>query len=239
MKKALITGSSGYVGNYTLKYMAQQCPDWFIYGMSRTGKMRDEEVKKLSNVQFMKGNCLLPETFEHKLNNIEAVIHAVGILFENKKDASRTYSAVNRDTCIDMAKELNRVSGERNEKRRFVMISSEKGLPFMPGYLESKREAEDYLLNECPNLDVHILRPGFIWNSRERVWSMPVKYIVDAAWAADHYLLKYIPPLSNMADPLIPARSVELETVAHVAIQCAIGRFKERIYTNQMLLDEE
>ena len=60
------------------------------------------------------------------------------------------------------------------------MISSEKAPPFLDKYLTTKREAEEYLLGEeCKNLQVSIIRPGFIWDKVERWWSPPLKVACD------------------------------------------------------------
>jgi len=42
-----------------------------------------------------------------------------------------------------------------------------------------KLEAEDYLMSNCPNLNVVILRPGFVWHEQERPWSVPIKAMSD------------------------------------------------------------
>ena len=40
VKKVLVTGSSGYVGNYLLKSIARRNPAVQCIGMSRSGKVR-------------------------------------------------------------------------------------------------------------------------------------------------------------------------------------------------------
>ena len=68
------------------------------------------------------------------------------------------------------------------ESRNFVMISSEKGPFFAPMYITTKREAEKYLLEECPSLNVTIVRPGVILNTQERMWGVPVGIANDIAY---------------------------------------------------------
>ena len=58
MKKILVTGSSGYVANYIMKMFAKQYPHVTVIGMSRSAKPRDNEIQRLSNVHFIKGDCL-------------------------------------------------------------------------------------------------------------------------------------------------------------------------------------
>jgi hypothetical protein len=49
----------------------------------------------------------------------------------------------------------------------------------LPGYLNTKIEAEQYIKEKCPNLIFYSVRPGFIWNKLERGWSVPLKSIVN------------------------------------------------------------
>ena len=49
-------------------------------------------------VKFFAGDCTKPETFKDELTDVDAVIHCVGSLFP------QSYEALNRDSCINMAK---------------------------------------------------------------------------------------------------------------------------------------
>ena len=74
------------------------------------------------------------------------------------------------------------------------MVSSEKSPPFLSKYLTTKLEAEDYLLSdECKNLIPTILRPGFIWSSKERGWSPIVSKVVNLLWVANEEVGKKLP----------------------------------------------
>ena len=48
-----------------------------------------------------------PESFKDVLKDVDSCIHTVGTLFEKKGNPDRSYAAMNRDTAINMAKELN------------------------------------------------------------------------------------------------------------------------------------
>ena len=54
--------------------------------MSRSGRARDGEnvTGGLNNVKYIAGDCLKEETFRDKLADVDAVVHAVGGLFENQ-----------------------------------------------------------------------------------------------------------------------------------------------------------
>jgi len=63
--KVLITGSSGFVGNYILLNLAKRYPQLTVLGMSRSGKARTPEIMKdYPNVEYVKGNCLEPDSFK-------------------------------------------------------------------------------------------------------------------------------------------------------------------------------
>lgn len=74
--------------------------------MSRSARPRDEEVKTLSNVSFVKGNCLDTNSFKDHLEDVDGIIHCVGTLIEKSGHPELSYDAMNRDTTINMAGEL-------------------------------------------------------------------------------------------------------------------------------------
>ena len=73
------------------------------------------------------------------MTDVDAVVHCVGALFEFR---GQTFTTANRDTCINMAYELNKLAKEEDKKRNFVMISSAKAPFFAPRYISTKEEAE-------------------------------------------------------------------------------------------------
>ena len=93
------------------------------------------------NVSLLKGNCLYPETFTSHLSQVQGIIHCVGTLIEKKGNPDLSYKAMNRDSCINMAKELNQLAQEAETKYNFVMISNSKSFLFMPEYQNTKEEA--------------------------------------------------------------------------------------------------
>jgi uncharacterized protein YbjT (DUF2867 family) len=63
----MVVGSSGYVGNYMIKTLARKYPQVSIIGMSRSALPREDETAKLSNVSYVKGDALEPESFRRHL----------------------------------------------------------------------------------------------------------------------------------------------------------------------------
>lgn len=142
MKKILVVGSSGFVGNHMMKALAKKHPNIAIIGMSRTAKPREDITKNLANVSYVKGDCLDPTSYLHHLKDIDGIIHCVGTLVEKRGKPHLSYDALNRDAAINMASVLEEVALERKTTLTFVMISSEKAPPFLDRYLTSKIEAE-------------------------------------------------------------------------------------------------
>ena len=121
---------------------------------------------------------------------MDGVVHCVGTLIEKKNNPKLTYNAMNRDTAINVAAELQDIAEAKGQSRSFVLISSEKAPPFLDAYLTSKIEAEDYIFKECPNLKATSIRPGFIWDASHRWWSIPLHYGVDIAWWMNEKIAK-------------------------------------------------
>ena len=105
-RKIMVVGSSGYVGNYMMKTLAKQYPNVLVVGMSRSALPREEETAKLPNVSYVQGDALNPESFKDHLENVDGVIHCVGTLIEKRNNPKLSYDAMNRDTTINVAAEL-------------------------------------------------------------------------------------------------------------------------------------
>lgn len=238
-KKIMVTGSSGYVGNYIIKTLAKKHPDILVIGMSRSGLAREPETAKLSNVEYVKGDCLEPESFREHLTDVDGVIHCVGTLIEKKNNPKLTYNAMNRDSTINVAAELQDIAEHKGEHRTFVLLSSEKAPPFLDAYMTSKLEAEEFLMKECPNLKTTVVRPGFIVDKTDRWWSIPLSWGVDMAWWLGENVNKKL-PFGAYLDFLYPAKSVQLRTVAHFCNEGALGNLGDsKIIKNEGLIQYE
>ena len=89
------------------------------------------------NIEYRQGDCLEPDTFTDIVQDVDGIIHTVGALLDNKKDPALSYKAMNRDTCINMARALDATVVD-GQKKPFAMISSAKPPPFLPAYLATK-----------------------------------------------------------------------------------------------------
>ena len=84
------------------------------------------------------------------------------------------------------------------------MISSAKGPFFQPKYIATKLEAEKYLLEECPNLNITIIKPGVVVDAEHRWWSIPAEAGNNLVYNASRLFPK---GLADAVDILIPAPS--------------------------------
>jgi nucleoside-diphosphate-sugar epimerase len=80
MKKILVVGSTGKVGNYLMKTLAAKYPETAIVGMSRNGRARDEETARISNVSYIRGDALDPYSFREHLEDVNSVVHCIQTL---------------------------------------------------------------------------------------------------------------------------------------------------------------
>ena len=241
IKKILVTGSSGYVGNSIIQKLAKSHPKISIIGMSRTGLPRaNSKTELLENVTFQKGDCLNVDSFRDLVGEVDSVVHTVGTLIENKNNVNLTYKAMNRDAAVNVMEVLNESSLSQSHensdlKKRFVIISAGRAPPLLDEYLTMKHEADNHLLNNCSNLIGTVIRPGFIHDT-QRLWSIPLRFGVDIAHCFDN-----ITPNALKKFNLIPDASVALDSVAFAASEAAVGNVNHEnfghIISNEMMRD--
>ena len=172
-------------------------------------------------------------TYPEEFAECDSIIHCVGTLIPGNKPET-SYKAMNTDSAVKLAEKFNEIAKEREVMKNFVFISSEKAPPFLSEYLTSKQEAEKYLLESCENLNVHIIRPGFIVQPQDRSWSPFVGCVVNIAANLNEGLVQKT-PLAKPLDFLFPTHSTKLETIAEIAIGGAHEVLPPQVWTNEML----
>ena len=188
--------------------------------MSRSGKVREGEkhTGKLENVRYVAGNVLKPESFENVLQDVDAVVHAVGGLFPTKKPG-RSLQELNADSCINVSRVLQQYASEDKSQRNFVMISSERAPFFLPEYLTTKEQAENFLLEECPDLKVTIIKPGVVVDQEHRWWSIPTQKGNDLFYNWCEFKKKFLPKsFTDSYEFIVPAPSTQLSTISHFTL---------------------
>jgi len=228
-KKLAIIGGTGYIG----LNIAKRAATWGISvsAISRKGQPKSS-FPFPSNITFVKGSAMSPDEFSDILKESDAVIHTVGTLIDygKKPGDPGSYEQMNRDTAIKIGNKLN----EFNKKQKIVYISANKGPPMFERYIQ--REAEEYLLG-LKGIRTTILRPGFVVSAKERLWSVPLKYIVMFGNFNVKMGLKIFKDIRvrNFLEKLEEDDPIELEDLTIAAI---ITAFDEK-YDEKILLGEE
>lgn len=213
-KGLLVIGGSGFAGNAICRYALSQGVK--VYSLSRSGRPAGTEPWK-NQVEYIRGDALNTASYKDVLNECEAVIHSVGILLDSKTFSYRdtyegSYEHMNRDTALAAVKLLE------GTDKTFVYLSAERGIPVLPRYLATKRQVEDYLKINSDKLNYAIIRPGFLYANEDYMKQYVATGINFAHWFDSFYRQVGMGWLANQ---LVPAKSLPVDTVAKVAVLCA------------------
>ena len=116
MKSVLVLGGNGFVGSAICKEAISH--DWKVTCLSRGGKPRyDLSADWISKVNWVKGDATNLNDVGNEMQNVSAVIHCIGILYEF---SGNTFAKFNRDSAIIPASEA--ISKYPNIKH-FLFIS--------------------------------------------------------------------------------------------------------------------
>jgi nucleoside-diphosphate-sugar epimerase len=243
-KNITILGGNGYIGNRCARVLLKnyEYEDIKINIISRN----ISENKKIldERVIYIIGDALKPEEFKEILLNSTGVIHSIGTLISGNAE---NYHIINKETCLRPAKIISDLykEGIIKEKINFVYISAERGLPFplslkFGGYIQSKREAENTLCDpvKISGINPIILKPGFVKDSSDRLWSIPLFYAVNLI----NYIERII--LSRISSSIgyyfnLPAAGIELQNLANYAAVGAAGDLDSCIYSNEEMINNK
>ena len=123
---------------------------------------------------------------------------------------------------MNIASILNE-SASSSQKKQFVYLSACKN-PMMREYGEYKVKAEDYLINECSNLNAVLLRPGVVTSSQRKFM-----YPLLPFMRAQNMLLGKV--LGEQIDT-----SVELQQVVKACEKGVKGEIESGVVTNDQLV---
>lgn len=238
-KNITILGGNGFVGNRCMLTLLKNYKDVKVNIISRN----TAEEKKISDkrITYIKGDALHPEEFKNILIESTGVIHSIGTLISGN---SEKYNTINKETCLRPASLINQLFSEGliKEKVNFVYISAERGLPFplsmkFGGYIQSKREAEKALCNseKMPGINPIILKAGFVKDTKDRIWSVPIYHSVNLInFIEKNILTKVNSSIGNTLE--LPAAGIELEYLARYAAAGAAGELDEICYSNDEMI---
>ncbi|RKP29266.1 NAD(P)-binding protein [Metschnikowia bicuspidata] len=197
MNSIAVFGGNGFLGRKICEVGVRI--GWSVTSLSRSGSaprpLPNYDNSWMEKVAWQKADLFEPESYKQHLAGKTAVVHSVGILFENsgykkalngagniasvaraltgpnpmERTPKNTYAAIQRDSALAAADTFLDVATPE-QKPAFVYISADSSPPgIIPsGYLSTKREAE-YQLAQKLNLRSIFMRPAFLYDPNERL----------------------------------------------------------------------
>lgn len=211
-KPLLVIGGNGLLGTAICKYAVNQGKK--VLCLSRSTKRRYTDSWQ-SDVEYVQGDAMNPESYENIIPQVSGVVHTLGTLID-----SRTPLKI-RDTYIGSYEQVNRDSALKVlsvvEKSRvpFVYISAAKGWFFLPGYIETKREVEEYLKQNSDKFTYTILRPGVMYGQNEPRLKL-LSSLVDLFYTKGK-MLNSIGLTKDLS--YFPAKTLDIDQVAKAAVE--------------------
>lgn len=229
-----VIGANGYVGSAVARLATELGAK--VYSISRSGQTK-ENAAWVEHVEWIKGDALKPEEFQHILKESEAVVQTVGTLIDtsftkfSKPGEPGTYEHMNRDTAKAIGQALN----DLHDNKKIVYISASKSPPFIPRYLSTKVEAEKFLLG-LPELRTSVLKPGYIY-SDQSVFRHALKYPVNF-YASLYNFINGITPYEARIKPFVwkfdVDKAVDIRAVAISALTCCFDpKFDDKFLYNK------
>lgn len=146
-RRLLVFGGSGYAGSWICRNAVEQ--GWKVTSLSRRGENPDPKDDRLCQVDWRAGDALDKKTVDSLTANADAVVHAIGLLFDvnsglsnlnvivsgsnSKPGPESTYENITRKTAslaIDAAQGKATVPALLGQRMPFVFISAaEAGWP--------------------------------------------------------------------------------------------------------------
>ena len=238
-KIVTVLGGTGYVGKRIIQEVLIRGGSTIkVFSVSRRGT--DPSNKSIdSRLEYIKGDCLSPSTFEDVIKSSNSIVHSVGVLITNKKsEENGSYNMVNKESCLRVANLANSFASSSN-KKNVIYVSASRGLPFplniyFGGYFKTKLECEEEL-RKLNNINAIIIKPGFVKDAKDRWWSVPLGVGTDLLSVIDQNVVKKLNP--NASDYLsLPTKSIQLEIVARYCAEGALGHLELRDYLNDEML---
>lgn len=211
-KPLLVFGGNGLLGTAICKYAVNQGKK--VLCISRSTKRRYTDSWQ-SNVEYLQGDAMDPSTYEKLIPQVSGVVHTIGTLIDSRtplklnNNYQGSYEQVNRDAALKVLSVLP------NSSVPFVYISAAKGWFFLPGYIESKRQVEDYLKSNSEKFTYTVLRPGIMYGQNENRLKI-VSSLVDSVWSTGK-LLNNFGLISDLS--WFPAKTLDIDQVAKAAVE--------------------
>lgn len=165
MRRVIILGGSGYVGQHLMQEWAAIENDIQFYSVSRGGRP-EIILRKLQDVkiEWVKGDACSIDSFYQCLPDVaDVVIDLVGTASGKTQAEFDRINAGPVNTMVEIMK--------RGSVRRGVYVSGVIGMPgTMKEFISSKKRGEE-IVRGC-GLDIRIIRPSLVYGDRKGVGAM-------------------------------------------------------------------
>lgn len=138
----LVTGSSGFIGQYLVKEMQEK--DERIRLLIRSNK--SDNIKKDTLVEFFTADLLKPETLVKATKDVDIVIHLAGITHAFNKEL---YLQINTQGTKNLV-----LACEKNRVKKIIYISTRAISPSGGFYSRSKLKAEKIIKSSSVNFTI-------------------------------------------------------------------------------------
>lgn len=194
MKKVLVTGATGFVGNAVLKSLNK-------HGYTPVSLVRNGSENKLRHeTEVVFGDMLDKNSLLKALEDVYAVINLVGIIREYPSKGI-TFERLHHEATKNMAE----AASEKGVKRFIHMSANGTRQGAVSKYHITKQLAEDEVKDN--NLDYTILRPSLIYGEGDEFINMLVGY------------MRKTPVFSYFGDGSYPMAPIYVDEVAECFVK--------------------
>lgn len=161
MSKIVVFGGTGFVGSFICKELAWH--GHHVVSISKSGKNRYLSELETQNIRFVKADIFEETHWKEELEDAEAVVNSVGILFQNKKK-DITYKKMIYESTFAIAE-----AAKQHGVKRFIQISAVKPPDFiLKEYHLYKMRSENYLQNQ--DFKLLVIKPKIIVSKHKPIF---------------------------------------------------------------------
>ncbi|MEW5301789.1 MAG: hypothetical protein WDW38_008420 [Sanguina aurantia] len=215
LPRIVVFGGRGFVGSHVCQEALNT--GLHVVGVSRSGTPPLTKESWVDQVEWVRGNALEPQTYQHQLEGAVAAISCIGTF--GSQDEMYKLNGTANVTAVEQCAAAG--------VPRFVFLSAQ--IPQVPGidtllsgYVKGKAAAEEAVRTYYPRGGV-ILRPGVVYGERvvSNSLSLPLQYVFGPLeWA-----LSFVPSKALSGAPLLGTLFVpplNVDAVARAAVRAAI-----------------
>jgi len=152
----LVTGGTGFVGRHVVGELCRRGHAVRVLARNRT---KAEQLRKLTGCEIAYGDVLQPETLPAACQDVTAIIHLVGIIFEM---GHATFERIHIEGTRNMVH-----AAQTSGIQRFIQMSAIGTRPLAPSrYHQTKWLAEDFVRES--GLDWTVIQPSVIYGQQDQ-----------------------------------------------------------------------